>query len=504
MSITTWRRLRRLVQVVSLVVFLAMIVALGSAGRLHSRPILLMRLDPLAALVSILAARRWIVTFVPAIILLLAALGLGRFWCGWLCPLGTLIDWISPRKVNPLKASPSHWRGLKYGLLFTILFLALWGNLTLLFLDPLTVLVRGVGAVILPGLTWLVTAAELALYRVPFLRGALDVVDGALRGRVIEYVQPFSAGAIGITALFGGALALNWTARRGWCRYVCPLGGLFALVSKASWLKRVVSSDCVNCGACARDCRMGTIDPKKGYASDSGECILCLDCAVDCPKQAISFGSNWRMDRGWGYDPNRRQALAALGASLGGLALLKIAPSAHHPYSHRLRPPAADEESLLAACVRCGACLRVCPTHGLQPSLTESGVEGLWTPILTPRLGPCEYTCTACGQVCPTGAIPKVTPATKWAAPIGKAYVNPSLCIPWSGRGECIVCEEMCPLPDKAIKLQEVEIVASDGSTRQAQAPVVIHDACIGCGLCESKCPINGAAAIRVMIDPMS
>jgi NAD-dependent dihydropyrimidine dehydrogenase PreA subunit len=62
----------------------------------------------------------------------------------------------------------------------------------------------------------------------------------------------------------------------------------------------------------------------------------------------------------------------------------------------------------------------------------------------------------------------------------------------------------MCPLPDKAIKLQEVEIVATDKSTRQAQAPVVIHDACVGCGLCESKCPINGEAAIRVIVDPMS
>lgn len=504
MSLTTWRRLRRVVQIVSLIVFLAMIIALGSAGRAHPRPMLLMRLDPLAALASMIAERRWIVAFIPAVILLLATLGLGRFWCGWLCPLGVLIDWISPRQANPAKSSPLQWRGFKYGLLFTILFLALWGNLTLLALDPLTILVRSVSVVIVPGLTWLVTAAELALYRVPWLRGALDIVDGALRGKVIEYIQPFYAGAAGIAALFIGVMALNWAARRGWCRYICPLGGLLALVSKASWLKRKVSSDCISCGACARDCRMGTIDPKKGYASDSGECILCLDCAVDCPKRAISFGGDWRIDRGWRYDPSRRQALGALGASLGGLALLKIEPAAQYPPIYRLRPPAAEEKALLSACVRCGACLRVCPTHGLQPSLTESGIEGVWTPILIPRMGPCEYACTACGQVCPTGAIPRVTFETKWAAPIGKAYVNPSLCIPWSGRGECIVCEEMCPLPDKAIKLQEVAISGMSGATRMAQAPVVIHEACIGCGLCESKCPINGEAAIRVMVDPMS
>jgi NAD-dependent dihydropyrimidine dehydrogenase PreA subunit len=92
----------------------------------------------------------------------------------------------------------------------------------------------------------------------------------------------------------------------------------------------------------------------------------------------------------------------------------------------------------------------------------------------------------------------------KQKTPIGKAYIDPRICIPWSGRGECIVCEEMCPLPEKAIVLEETTSQDESGEVRILQAPVVLHDRCIGCGLCENKCPVNGEAAIRVMVDPMS
>lgn len=282
------------------------------------------------------------------------------------------------------------------------------------------------------------------------------------------------------------------------------MGAMLALAGKASWLKRNVSTACVQCGACSKECRMNAISPARGYASDSGECILCMDCAVTCPKQAISFGGAWRLESRRPYDPSRRQVLGALGASLGGLALLRIAPTQIKPDVRCLRPPAAVEATLLSACIRCGACMRICPTQGLQPSLTESGLEGLGTPILVPRLGNCEYTCTACGEICPTGAIPRVTAADKYALPIGKAYVDPSLCIPWTGRGPCIVCEEVCPVPDKAIRLAQHKATDASGQTVTLQAPEVEYDRCIGCGLCERKCPVVGEAAIRVRLDPMS
>jgi len=86
---------------------------------------------------------------------------------------------------------------------------------------------------------------------------------------------------------------------------------------------------------------------------------------------------------------------------------------------------------------------------------------------------------------------------------IGKAYVDPARCIPWSGRAPCIVCQEMCPLPQKAITLEAVQARDPSGGMRELQAPVVDHERCIGCGLCESKCPVNGEAAIRVIVDPL-
>ena len=501
MKATYWRRSRQAVQALSFCLFVALVVyttwEAGSALQADA----ILRLDPLAALAAMLASRRWLARFIPALVVMGATLILGRFWCGWLCPLGTLLDWL-PGRAQRKTTAPLSWRAVKYSLLFLILFAALWGNLTLLILDPLTIFVRSVSTLVLPALNWLITQAEFALYRVPFLRGGVDLLDSALQGTVLRYEQAYFGGGLLLAALLGGILALNLIARRAWCRFLCPLGGLLSLVAKGSWLKRKVSPACVSCGVCARACRMGTIDADKGYASDSGECVLCLDCAVDCPSEAISFGPNWRFDRGWAYDPSRRQALGALGASLGGLALLRIAPSAAHPDPSRLRPPGAQEERMLSSCIRCGACVRVCPTQGLQPSVTQAGLEGVWTPILVPRLGHCEYSCTSCGEICPTGAIPQLSLEEKHHMPIGKAYIDPKLCIAWSGRGPCIVCEEMCPLPDKAITLRDAD--ESQGAMPGLQLPVVLHERCIGCGLCENKCPVNGEAAIRVIVDPMA
>ncbi len=503
MKIAHWRRARQAVQALAFVLFTLLALYTLRDVRPLLPPDTLLRLDPLAALAAMISERRWLARFIPALIVVVATLVFGRFWCGWLCPLGTLLDWIPSRHVRGKDQASPRWQGVKYSLLFVILFAALWGNLTLMILDPLTIFVRSLGTLVFPGLAWLVDRAQIILYRVSFMQWSVDVIDKVFRGTLLSYKQAYYGGILLLAAFVGGVLALNLLAKRAWCRFFCPLGGLLGLLSKLSWLKRKVSAACVSCNICARECPMGTIDAQKGYASDSGECTLCLDCAVKCPKAAISFGKDWRLDTGWEYDPSRRRVLGALGISVGGLALLKIGPHSHHPNPYRLRPPGAQEATLLSSCIRCGKCIRVCPTQGLQPSLTQSGLEGLWTPILVPRLGPCDFSCTACGDLCPTGAIPQLPLDEKRKTPIGKAYVNPNLCIPWSGRGECIVCEEMCPVPEKAIVLEERPLRSARGEKRTAQAPVVLHDRCIGCGLCESKCPVKGEAAIRVLVDPM-
>ena len=91
----------------------------------------------------------------------------------------------------------------------------------------------------------------------------------------------------------------------------------------------------------------------------------------------------------------------------------------------------------------------------MQPALTEAGLSALWTPRLISRLGYCEFNCNLCGQVCPTGAIPKLALAEKQQQVLGTAYFDRNRCIPFVTPHNCTVCEEHCPTGDKAIKLRE-------------------------------------------------
>ena len=141
----------------------------------------------------------------------------------------------------------------------------------------------------------------------------------------------------------------------------------------------------------------------------------------------------------------------------------------------------------------------------LQPALLEGGLEGLWTPVLQNRIGYCEQNCVLCGQVCPTGAIRAITVQEKVGAPpfeqalkLGTAFYDHGRCLPWAMHIECIVCEEMCPTSPKAIWYKTVEIPGRDGKPMKLKQPYVEPRLCIGCGICENKCPVEDLAAIRV------
>ena len=166
-----------------------------------------------------------------------------------------------------------------------------------------------------------------------------------------------------------------------------------------------------------------------------------------------------------------------------------------------IRPPGAqDEGRFLSHCLRCGECMKVCPTSGLQPTLGEAGLEGLWTPVLRSRLGYCDYACHACGQVCPSGAIPPLSLPEKRRQVIGVAVIDKDRCLPWASDTPCVVCEEMCPVPEKAIELGGRRLITrADGSQDYLSRPRVVAERCIGCGICEYKCPLEGRSAIVVV-----
>jgi MauM/NapG family ferredoxin protein len=502
MNAKMWRKLRQITQILALLLFVYLFVYATSRDPKRAWADIFYRLDPLIGMSAMLAGGAWIPLLGLSVLTLGLTLVFGRIWCGWFCPLGTLIQWVRPRStVVPDRAPSEHWRSIKYVLLVIIVLAALLGNQTLLFLDPNTILTRTMATAIWPTARVIVRSVESWLYQFDALWPVLDAVHQWVTQPLFRSVDPLFYLAIPSALFFLGILALNVWSPRFWCRYLCPLGGLLAILSKLSLIRRTVSDRCAACGLCSGSCPTGTIRPEEGYRSDPAECIVCYDCIVDCTRDGVAFrwlGGEWRPAQWMDYDPGRRELLGGAGAALAGVVLTQVEPSTKRVDAHMIRPPGSLDVDFDSLCVRCGECVRICPTQGLQPSLFEGGIGTVLTPRLVPRLGYCSYSCQACGDVCPTGAIPPMTLADKQQVSIGLARVDQSRCLPWAYETPCIVCEEACPVPDKAIRLDVEEMVTSEGETISIQRPYVMKDLCIGCGICEYQCPMEGEAAIRV------
>jgi MauM/NapG family ferredoxin protein len=205
--------------------------------------------------------------------------------------------------------------------------------------------------------------------------------------------------------------------------------------------------------------------------------------------------------KGQKMDLGRRNVIAAGVVGLAGGMLMKGNPlDKGRTYNPGLiRPPGSlAEDEFLDKCIRCGECMKVCPTNVIQPTMLEAGMEGMWTPILKQELAYCEYKCNMCTQVCPTGAIKKLTLPEKQKVKIGLAYVDKSRCLPYAYARMCQVCYEQCPLTEKAITLTDVKVTTASGTSITVKQPYVSAELCIGCGICQNKCPVSDQAAIRV------
>jgi polyferredoxin len=546
-----WRWWRRAAQLVLLLEFLWLFrrTEYTGADQLAGGENIFFRLDPLAGAAAMLAARQFIALFWPALVLVALTLILGRFFCGWVCPLGTLLDYFH-RLLRPLarrtnRLLDSHvaesressvnsrrltvaGRAAKYFLLIAVLTAAVFAFPLVGLVDPFSLLVRG-----------------LAFWIDPMLFRGVDACFGwASEGWAADVLQPFVKKHLlpfrpmvfhlaGLSAaILAVVFALELVARRFWCRYVCPLGAGLGLLARWSLVKRLPVKVCKSCGECVATCRMDALDPAAGLSPEA--CNLCMECVDRCPQGIVKFAARtgespivvfWnvlltlRVRLWWRrgltrsvrstiapVDLSRRGVLVgiAAGAALPGIAWAVRLGQERPVPPDLLRPPgAADEQTFLGLCIRCGECMKVCLTNVLQPAIFQSGVEGLFSPRLIPRLifqqSYCEYACTLCGQVCPTGAIPRLDEEAKHAHPTGKAYFDHNLCLPWAEKTPCIRCEEMCLAPEKAIKIRNTfKIAGKDGQEVEIQQPYVDRDLCVGCGICESNCTIKGTAGIRV------
>jgi MauM/NapG family ferredoxin protein len=199
--------------------------------------------------------------------------------------------------------------------------------------------------------------------------------------------------------------------------------------------------------------------------------------------------------------PSRRQFIASTlsGSVAGALALTGL----HRPKNAEalgvlaspslIRPPGSvPERDFLARCIRCGECMKGCPTNTLQPVWLTAGFPGLFSPVVAPVVGPCEPGCNVCGQVCPTGAIRELPGFEKAWAKVGTAYIIKEKCLAWEHDKRCLVCDEVCPYD--AVKFKEVP-------ERKVAVPFVHEARCAGCGYCEHHCPVRAKRAI--VVEPM-
>ena len=498
-----WVTARKVVQYSTLVIFIVLFIWSqkdGWPGNVVNIP---MRLDPLLMLAHLLVSRTLLAGSALALIILLLSLIFGRAWCGWICPLGTTLDLFPLRGSHSRPSEPTEgWRRVKYTLLLIILVAALFGNLTLLFFDPLTIWFRTMTVSIWPAMDQVITAVESYLYRAPVLAGFVSIFDQRLRPVLLPVSPAYYRDTLLFAGIFLVVISLNLFAPRFYCRYLCPLGGLLGLLSKLALFKRQVDEQCKGCVLCTDVCPTGTIDPANGYRSDPGECTLCMNCVETCPRGLDSFKPALSLARWNEYDPGRREALVAIGTAAAAIALFRSDLLARRESSFLLRPPGARENNTdmvaYTKCIRCSECMRACPTHAIQPAVFEAGAQGFGSPVLIMRLGFCDYSCNACSQICPVQAIPPMGLAEKRLKVIGRAYIDQNRCIPWSDHRPCVVCLEMCPLPKKAVVVEETQVWSPEGSRVTLQMPHVARDLCIGCGICEYQCPVNGEAAIRV------
>ncbi len=452
-----WRRLRLATQALFLVLLLLPLAGVPwFTGTFVTSKLIGIRLtDPFATAQVLVTGGALASGF---LVILLTYLLLGRAFCSWVCPMGTVLEWLD--RV-PLK------RALRKGL-------PAW--------------IRWLVAFLLLGLSALfgISLFEWMSPQATFMRSLLF-------GAGVELMI--------VVAVVGFEL---FVLRRGWCRSLCPAGAAFSLLGRVGVLRvRHDREACNRCGECIKACPMDgkvtlleTIAGRGVASSDPWTCSNCGICIDICPNDALTFAPAWSIKgpalgaKGSSPAPanrlqvvDRRQAVTVFGGAVAVAALSAARPLLAAPEERSLlRPPGAlPEAAFLGLCLRCGQCVQACPRDAIHLGHLEHGLS-LGTPYISPRERACDLCETkdgpACVAACPTGAL---TLASQAPVRMGTATIDTERCLAYHG-DVCRSCFVACPLQGKALFLE--------GALRPTIDPTV----CTGCGLCEEHCIIEPAA----------
>jgi len=461
---------------------------------------ILFRIDPLLAFCAMLGVRAVIALMLPALLTLVFTLIFGRAFCGWICPMGTLLDLLHPVLPPTHKGSATLYpRFATILLLFLLVSAAL--KLPLVgYFDPFSILVRGMVQALYPAINFITVSFFSFTYsQAP---EAVNLVTepaySFLKSGFLPFEQKYYDLAFLSLFMIVAVFGLELVQRRFFCRNICPLGALLGWFARLGLLRFKGGGDeCGECRRCSSVCRMGAVDEKRRISTDS--CSLCMECLEQCPRQIISFALPGSGLSGTGVSLSRRQFIGTLSTGLLLPPVLGVRSANARKNPDLIRPPGAlPEDEFLQRCVRCAECIQVCIGNALQPSLLQAGFEGIFSPRLAARTGYCEFNCTLCGQVCPTGAIRELTLSAKHTTKIGHAWFDRNICLPYAKGIPCIVCEEHCPTPDKAIKFRSAVVYNDRGIQVEVKQPYIVDELCIGCGICETKCPLPGRSAIYI------
>jgi polyferredoxin/ferredoxin len=526
MNITTTRRI---CQGFFFVLFLwfCTVTSLGSQWwQLRGWPVnWVIQLDPLVGLGTLLSTRTVYAGLLWGLATIVLTILLGRFFCGWICPFGSIHQFVGflakrnrsiPEKIKLNQYRPA--QSIKYWILIFLL--------TISALELLIDLVRlpethGLifGVLILAALVWMIFsavrrtgsnpkktgAAFLVVIAVWLLLGALfsgdrtsaaslqiglldpiplvyrsiNLVILPLAGRSLVSVSNLPRaydGTFLIAAIFLAAVLLNLAVPRFYCRFICPAGAMFGILSRfAVWRVGKTRNECVECGLCEKNCE-GACSPTSRIRIN--ECVLCMNCLDECRHHLMTYqivsSASGEIS---GPDLSRRQFVASAISGAAAIPMLRVSAHLGRNWAPALvRPPGAlPEREFLSRCIKCGQCMRICPTNVIHPAGLQGGLEGLWTPVLNFRIGTsgCQFNCIACGNLCPTAAIRPITLderlgrnrfADRGPIKIGTAFVDRGRCLAWAMDRPCIVCQENCPVSPKAIQTREVFNTINTGS----------------------------------------